>query len=103
MHIKEVDEHIDYRSYWTFPPEVHDITVAAGHRFWRDLEGIADHYPCGTCKPGAQAIAHGSHDMISLLLNKPNAPQTPKEFVMLHEMMDAAWLKYRKKSRHQVA
>lgn len=92
MHIKEVDEHLDYSAYWTFPPQVHDITKAAGNRFWGDLEGMADHYPCGPCKPGAQAIAHGSHDVINLLLGKK--VQTPEHFERLVGMVHEAEKRY---------
>lgn len=94
MHIVEVDEHLDYKKYWTFPPDVHDITLAAGRRMWREWQGMADSYPCPPCKPGAQAIAYGSETMIGLLIGKKNAPKYPAKFEELHEMMDAAWKKY---------
>ena len=87
MHLKETaNDMIDAKSYWTFPPEVHDITKAAGNRFWGDVEALADSYPCGPCRPGAQAIAHGGHDMINVLLGKP--PKTPKHLADLIEMTD---------------
>ena len=77
---------LDPRSYWTFPPEVHDITAAAGQKFWGDFEALADDYPCEPCKRGAQAITHGGHDMINILLGKP--AKTPKHLADLIEMTD---------------
>ena len=87
MHLKETpDDMIDVKSYWTFKPEVENITKAAGNRFWGDFENLADSYPCAPCKRGAQAIAHGGHDLINVLLGKP--PQTPKQLADLLEMSD---------------
>lgn len=97
MHIVEKDEHLDYAKYWTFPPEVHDITVAAGRRFWHEIQGMADHYPCAPCKPGAQAIAYGSETMIGILIGKKNAPKFPKYYEELHDMMESSWKRYRSK------
>ncbi len=95
MHIREVDEHLDYHQYWHFPPEVHDITVAAGHRFWQDAEGMADHYPCPPCKPGAQAFTHGAHDVINLFLGKP--VRTPQHYERLHDMVVGSWDIYKRR------
>ncbi len=87
MHLKETpDDRIDARAYWTFPPEVHDITKAAGDRWWNDVQNTADSYPCLPCRPGAQAIAHGGHDLINVLLGKPVV--TPKHLANLIEMTD---------------
>ena len=88
MHIKEVNEHLDYGAYWTFPPGVHDITKAAGNRFWRDIEGMADSYPCSPCKPGAQALTHGGHDVINVLLGR--RVQTPQHYRRLIQMVHEA-------------
>ena len=84
MHIKEVDEHLDYHAYWHIPDDVTDVTKFAGNRMWPDIEGIADHYPCPPCKPGAQALTHGGHDVVNILLGKQ--VHTPQHFKYLMEM-----------------
>lgn len=93
MHIIEKDEHLDYSRFWTGK----ESTADAGHAWWEITQGLADSYPCRPCKPGAQALAYGGHDAISLLLNKPGAPRTPEHFVSLKKLVDAAWEKYQQK------
>lgn len=92
-HIVETkDEKLDYKKFWTFPPEVKDITKAAGNRFWEITQGLADEYPCPPCKPGAQALTHGGHDVVNLLLGRK--VRTPQHFEMLHDMVEEAWDRY---------
>jgi hypothetical protein len=90
VHIVEVDEHLDYKRFW----EGREHTKAAGRAFWEVIEGLADSYPCATCKRGAQALAHGGHDVVNIHLGK--AVQTPTQLKDLYEMVASAWHKYEK-------
>lgn len=90
MHIVEVEEHLDYERFW----KGRESTTDAGHAFWEITQGLADSYPCPSCKPGAQALTHGGHDAISILLGKPGAPFTPKHFEDLVSMVEQANHKY---------
>lgn len=95
LHIVEVNEHLDYSRFW----KGREDTKGAGNAFWDMIEGLADSYPCPPCKPGAQALAHGGHDTVNLLLGKRS--QTPKQFEMLYAMVNEAHAKYHGK-RHKV-
>jgi hypothetical protein len=65
-----------------------------GREVWSILEWIGDNYPCKTCKLGAQALTHGGHDVVSLLLGKEGAPFTPNYFLELVRMTNEAYEKY---------
>lgn len=64
MHIKEVDEHLDYSTFWAGRED----TVSAGRAFWSLVHGLADTYPCVSCKPVAQTLVSGIHDMNNIFL-----------------------------------
>lgn len=99
MHIVEVDEHLDYGRFW----QGRESTTEAGHAYWEITQGLADSYPCPPCKEGAQALAHGGHDAISIILGKKGAPFTPKHFENFLEIAHQAEHKYRHmKAKHEV-
>lgn len=84
MHIKEVDEQLDYPTFYTFPAGVDNITKAAGNRTWQLLHGLADNYPCPPCKPVFQTLMSGAHDVVNVELGKGVHDQKRfKEFVEL--------------------
>ncbi len=62
--------------------------------YWKLIEGGADTFPCSTCKPGAQAIAHGGHDLVNIL--KGRKVHTPEHLEMLFYMTDYAKKRYKK-------
>lgn len=93
MRIQEVDEHLDYPRFW----QGREDTAGAGHAFWQTVEGLADTYPCMACKPVAQALVHGGHDTINILLGK--GAYTPKQFETLHEIVEDAWHKWNEEGR----
>lgn len=66
----EVNEKLDYKRFYEFPPEVTDITKAAGQRTWELLHGLADNYPCPPCKPVFQTLMSGAHDVVNIHLGK---------------------------------
>ncbi len=94
-HIKELEnDRIDTQTFFFHGTKTGDnITEVAGHRFWQIIEDLSDDYACSHCKEGAQALAHGGHDTISLLV-KGRYPETPEHFEKLHELVNLAWDKY---------
>lgn len=88
MHIVETEEHLDFQRFW----EGREDTKSAGRAFWEMFEGLADSYPCAPCKAGAQALAHGGHDVINVHLGKKVV--TPEHFENLYQMVNSAYHKY---------
>ena len=68
MHIKEVDEHLDYDTFYANRQDT--ISKAAGNATWELRHGLADHYPCAPCKPVAVLQASFDHDEVNVPLGK---------------------------------
>lgn len=96
MHIVEVDERLDYGRFW----KGRESTTEAGHAFWEIAQGLADSYPCPPCKPVAQALIHGGHDVVNLHLGKP--VHTPDHLERLFQIIHEAEHKYEHTKRHKV-
>jgi hypothetical protein len=91
MHIVEKDEKLSWPDFWA-----HGHGIAEwGPMYWQLIEGGADTFPCSTCKPGAQAIAHGGHDLVNIL--KGRKVQTPEHLEMLFYMTEYAKRRYKGK------
>ncbi len=86
MHIKEVNEELDYDLFMNegLPDDAGhgEYTEALGRRTWGLLHGLADNYGCDACKGSFQTLISGIHDMVNLHLGKKvHDPKRFKEFV----------------------
>ncbi len=83
-HIKEINERLDYATFWAHGHSLKEW----GPMGWEIFQGLADTFPCGTCRPGAQALTHGGHDVINLFQHK--RVRTPQHLERLFDMVDQA-------------
>lgn len=83
-HIEEVDEHLDYEKFY----QTRNDTVSAGRATWEMWQGMADHYPCGTCKPFAQALTYGGEDIVRLMTDR--RPKHPQQLMTLIRAVEEA-------------
>ncbi len=88
MHIREVNEDLDYHLFMTKGPPAEHYTEALGTRAWKLLHGIADNYGCEACRHGAQTLISGIHDVVNVHLKKPVFDE--KRFKEFSEMVEDA-------------
>lgn len=91
MHIREVDERLDYQLFMNagLPDDAGhgEYTQALGRRTWDLLHGLAKNYGCHACQQTFETLISGIHDIVNIHLGEPvhDEDRFHKFLHMVHE------------------